>query len=229
MFGTDQSDGSFSLYATTDTIEGSEIRRAIQAETDRLYRDDGGREGAAEAGRTHEQRRLDAMVALLKRGAGLESGNKARRPHARYRGVVRIPLERYLRDAEIDATFIGEGPLPRSVVDRILCDAELAPLVVDVDGNPLWMGRRTRTATDEQWTALVDRDGGCVVCGADPSYCEAHHLDFWERGGDTNIDNLALLCTRHHHDLHDNDLELAKTGRAWELRPRHRSRSVRAA
>ena len=169
------------------------------------------------------------MVNLIKRGAGLESSNKAKRRHPRHRGIVRVPLERYLGDTTADATLLGEGPLPASVIDRIMCDMDLSPLIVDADGNPLWLGRSTRAATDEQWMALIDRDQGCVVCGADPSYCEAHHLDFWEHGGPTDITNLALLCTRHHHDLHDQDLELVGSEFGWMLRPRERSRPARAA
>ena len=110
-----------------------------------------------------------------------------------------------------------------------MCDAELSPLIVDTTGNPLWMGHATRTATDEQWMALIDRDHGCVVCGADPSYCEAHHIDYWEHGGTTDITNLALLCTRHHHDLHDHNLQLAKISDTWELRSRARLTYARAA
>ena len=140
-----------------------------------------------------------------------------------------MPIERYLGDADVDATLLGQGPLPTSVIDRIMCDAELSPLIVDRRGNPLWMGHATRTATDEQWMALIDRDQGCVVCGADPAHCEAHHAEFWENGGATDITNLALLCTRHHHDLHDHNLELAKTNGTWELRPRVRPTHARVA
>ena len=229
VFGTDKADGSFSLYGTTDTVEGADLKKAIQAEADRLYRADGGREGAAESGRTDEQRRLDALANLIRRGAGFEATSKAKRPHPRHRGVVRIPVERYLGDTDVDATLLGAGPLPSSVVDRILCDMELSPLVVDVHGNPLWAGRSTRTANDDQWLALIDRDEGCVVCGADPSYCEAHHIDYWEHGGDSDITNLVLLCTRHHHDLHEQNLELVGSEFGWMLRPRQRPRSASAA
>ena len=229
IFGTDKDDGSFSMYGTTDTIEGLDLKKAIQAEVDKLYREDGGRDGAQESGRTDEQRRLDALVNLIKRGAGLESTDKAKRPHPRHRGIVRIPVERYLGDRSVDATLIGEGPLPESVIDRIMCDIELSPLIVDTDGNPLWLGRSTRTATDEQWLALIERDEGCVVCGTDPSYCQAHHLQYWEDLGPTDITNLVLLCTRHHHDLHDQNLELVGSEYGWILRPREKPRGARAA
>jgi len=51
--------------------------------------------------------------------------------------------------------------------------------------------------------ALDARDRGCVVCGAPPIMCDAHHLISWIDGGDTKVSNLALLCRRHHTDLHN--------------------------
>jgi hypothetical protein len=50
--------------------------------------------------------------------------------------------------------------------------------------------------------ALNTRDKGCVVCGAPPIMCDAHHLISWIDGGETKISNLVLLCRRHHTDLH---------------------------
>jgi hypothetical protein len=50
--------------------------------------------------------------------------------------------------------------------------------------------------------ALNARDKGCVVCGAPPIMCDAHHLHSWIDGGPTAIDNLALLCRAHHRALH---------------------------
>ena len=62
-----------------------------------------------------------------------------------------------------------------------------------------------RFATPTQFAALVARDNGCVLCGADPSRCQAHHLKPFEAEvkGKTNIDELALLCTSCHTWVHD--------------------------
>jgi hypothetical protein len=49
--------------------------------------------------------------------------------------------------------------------------------------------------------ALNLRDKGCVVCGAAPVYCDAHHSVSWLDGGPTSIDNLALFCRAHHIDV----------------------------
>ena len=45
------------------------------------------------------------------------------------------------------------------------------------------------------------RDGGCVFagCGAPSWWCDVHHLLEWIDGGETSLENSALLCERHSH------------------------------
>jgi hypothetical protein len=52
--------------------------------------------------------------------------------------------------------------------------------------------------------ALRIRDGGCVFpdCDVQPSWCDAHHVTHWDDGGRTDLDNLCLLCRRHHSITH---------------------------
>jgi len=47
-------------------------------------------------------------------------------------------------------------------------------------------------------------DKGCVLCLADISECEAHHLIPWNAPdkGQTNIDEMAMVCTDRHHFIH---------------------------
>lgn len=220
-FGTDKDDESWVMFAKGTTADGRELRGLIEAETDRLFRDDGGRENPRRS-RTDDQRRFDALANLIRRGAGTHTSRPGKRPHPKYQGVVTIPVSSYLDPDQAEGTLAGSGALPRSVVQRLLCDGELMPLIVDDNGQPLFAGRTIRTANDAQWKALIARDGGCVVCGADPSRCEAHHLVWWERRGGTDITNLVLLCTQHHHELHDHDLELRRTNGEWHLKPRGR-------
>ncbi|MEO0491869.1 MAG: HNH endonuclease [Actinomycetota bacterium] len=217
-FGRSSDDGSWVLFARGTTADGRELQGLIDAETDRLFRDDGGRDNPTRH-RTDDQRRFDALANLIRRGAGHEA-RPGKRPHPKYQGIVTIPLSAYLNPDEAEGTLVGSGPLPRAIVQRILCDGELMPLIVDDHGQPLFAGRTIRTANDAQWKALTVRNGGCVVCGADPSRCEAHHLIWWERSGGTDITNLVLLCTHHHHELHDHDLLLSRTNGEWRLTPR---------
>jgi len=49
------------------------------------------------------------------------------------------------------------------------------------------------------------RDGGCAVpgCDVDASRCEAHHITYWEHHGETSVSNMVLLCSKHHHMVHE--------------------------
>ncbi len=106
----------------------------------------------------------------------------------------------------------GVGPIPQTELERLACGAELFGLLFSGEGEPLWHGRGERAATDVQRRALVVRDGGCVLCAAEPAWCEAHHIVPWAKPteGPTDIDNLALLCTACHHRLHDHKRVLVR-------------------
>lgn len=123
-------------------------------------------------------------------------------------------------DSRSQAAIVDGEPLPRSVLERLACDAEISPVLFGTPGEVLWQGRSTRTATRAQWQALIARDHGCVLCGAGPARCEAHHLEPWSALGATDIDNLALVCARHHHELHDTHSTLTCDDGVWMLRPR---------
>ena len=94
----------------------------------------------------------------------------------------------------------------------LLCDSVVRPFQVDDKARILWGGRRRRSITHAQRAALAIRDGGCVFpdCDAPPSWCDGHHVEWWRDGGPTDIDNLVLLCRRHHGDAHSDD---------WTLEP----------
>jgi hypothetical protein len=66
------------------------------------------------------------------------------------------------------------------------------------------LGRAQRTVTTHQRRALIARDGGCVIpdCHAPGAWCDGHHVRWWSKGGRTDLTNLALLCPRHHTDVH---------------------------
>ena len=65
----------------------------------------------------------------------------------------------------------------------------------------LW--RTRRIATTAQTLALIARDAGCSFpgCNIAPQWCERHHVIAWYDGGDTNLANLTLVCSYHHHQF----------------------------
>jgi hypothetical protein len=82
----------------------------------------------------------------------------------------------------------------------LLCRAEIS-LIRWRDGLPLDVGRRYRTETPALRRALAARDRGCrwPGCGLPATWCTAHHIRPWKRGGTTRLPNLVLLCFVHHH------------------------------
>ncbi|MGW5191133.1 DUF222 domain-containing protein [Kribbella sp. NPDC004138] len=109
-----------------------------------------------------------------------------------------------LKAATADAIgrTVYSGGLSAATIRRLACDANIIPLVLGSNSEPLDVGRLERLVTKAMRRALEARDRGCVVCGAPPIMCDAHHLISWIDGGDTKVSNLALLCRRHHTDVH---------------------------
>jgi hypothetical protein len=96
------------------------------------------------------------------------------------------------------------GRLSRATLERLTCDCKISRIITDGPSIVLDLGRSTRTVSKALWNALVVRDRHCRTPGCDrpPGWCEAHHIVHWEHGGPTNLDNLMLLCRRHHREHH---------------------------
>jgi len=84
------------------------------------------------------------------------------------------------------------------------CDAGIHRVVTDGRSTILDYGTTTRTVPAPLYNALVIRDRHCRYPGCDrpPDWTEAHHIRWVLDRGPTCLDNLVLLCTRHHHLLH---------------------------
>ena len=87
--------------------------------------------------------------------------------------------------------------------DALLCDCVIHR-VLRSGTAVLEYGRATRTVSRHLFRALAVRDQGCRFPGCDRpvSWCDAHHVVHWRHGGHTHPDNLVLLCSRHHHQVH---------------------------
>ena len=124
----------------------------------------------------------------------------------RPRIVITLSHDKLLKqcvDNNLGAHLTRSGePVPASVVRRLLCDAELLPVILGSKSEPLDVGRSERLVTPAIRAALEVRDGGCVFpgCNHPPETCEAHHIIPWWAGGPTALSNLVLLC-RHHHGI----------------------------
>ncbi|WP_434992367.1 DUF222 domain-containing protein [Arthrobacter sp. Ld5] len=108
-------------------------------------------------------------------------------------------------------------------IRKLACDADIIPVVLGNGGQVLDVGRAQRLFPPHLRRALVARDRGCAFpdCSIPASWCEAHHLKPWSKGGVTSIDNGVLLCSRHHHVIHQGTWTVeARRGIPWFTAPR---------
>ncbi len=158
--------------------------------------------------RSAAQRRADALVEMSR--IALQGAEGTGMSPTNINVVVDIDgLDRHQPDrpsidsrCEID----WSGPIGRETLLRMMCDCSVSRIVMRGRSEVLNMGRRTRLVTTTQRRALAIRDQGCTFPGCDrpESWCDAHHVEHWVRdNGPTDLNNLALLCRRHHVLVHE--------------------------
>lgn len=182
--------GEFEL----DPEGGEVVMTALQALSETTDRSDE---------RTPAQRRADALVDLcrdyLDHGdAPVRGGEK---PHITLLVSLETLEHRSGRPCELEQA----GVISAGAARRIACDAGISRLITNGTSEPLDVGRRTRTIPPAIRRALMVRDGGCVIAGCDrpARWCDAHHIQHWLDGGSTALENLELLCRRHHRMQHE--------------------------
>ena len=128
--------------------------------------------------------------------------------------IVTIPLASLQADLAA-ADLLGAGLVPgddltgdritAAQARRLACTAKILPAVLDGTSLPLDLGRAKRLFTPAQRKALLIRDQTCRAEGCDTpgTWCDAHHHDPWHTGGPTDLANAVLLCSHHHHRIHD--------------------------
>jgi hypothetical protein len=106
----------------------------------------------------------------------------------------------------------GGSPLSAGAARRLGCDAEVVG-VVERNGLPIDAGRKQRIVPERLRLALHVRDRFCRFpgCGVPAHRTEAHHHEHWALGGETNLDNLLLLCGFHHRRHHAGAYRIRKT------------------
>ena len=199
-------DGVYYLDGVLDAETGAMLRTALDSLMSPPARDDE---------RSWPQRRHDSLRDLLRRQ--LDSGELpqvgGQRPHL----TLTASVETLARMPGSKAADLEWGqPVSGEFLRRIACDCELTCVLVNASGDPLSVGRASRTFTAAQRRALVARDRGCVLCGRPAAWCDGHHLVHWIDGGETSVENGALVCGRCHHRLHEGGYRLVrKPDRTW--------------
>jgi hypothetical protein len=104
-------------------------------------------------------------------------------------------------------------PIPAETAQRLACDAAITPVFLGSESDQPQAGQTSRSISGSQRKALVVRDKGCRFPGCDrpPDWTDAHHLHHWADGGKHVMENLVLLCRRHHRKVHEEGWHLGIT------------------
>jgi hypothetical protein len=165
-------------------------------------------------------RRADALRLIAEQFLAGTAGDSAGTPD-RYQVVVHID-HRLLADQSLPGDHSAGGrvlseiedgpPLAVETARRLACDAALIGSIDDENGEPLNLGRKTRTLSPALKRALKARDQGCRFPGCTHTrFTEGHHIVHWANGGETSLSNLITLCHFHHHLVHEGGFSVERT------------------
>ena len=207
---TDLNDGMTVLYGRFDPITGALLETALSRKMDELWREEDPR-----ARRTPGQRMADALAGLVTREDTDEDSSGPRGPRLLLIADYDV-VSRELRNGRL-----GDGtPVPVEKIRDLACRSDILPGIFRGVSQPLDLGRGRRTASTAQRMALIARDKHCVGCGANANWCQSHHIIPWAVEGNTDIDDMCLLCSRCHHKVHDDQWVVhRKTTGQYYLKP----------
>jgi uncharacterized protein DUF222/HNH endonuclease len=156
-------------------------------------------------------RRADALVQMAE--SYLNNAPAASSTADRYQVVVHVSAVTLKSDVTAetsahingDLSHLQDGPhVTAETSRRIACDCSIVGIVEDEEGEPLSVGRKTRSIPPALQRALRSRDQGCRFPGCTSThFIDGHHIKHWADGGETSMTNLVQLCRHHHRLVHE--------------------------
>jgi len=208
-------DGSWIFKARLTAEQGVLLKKAVEAASDQLTNEQYNEPNDVSAEISDKQPidqltpqpvaqlRADALERIV---AGFLAEENARHPGGdRYMVNIHTDIETLKEDGTGAESEIEEcGHVSAETSRRLACDCSIVHLHENNKGEPLNIGRKTRSIPPAIRRALKRRDGGCRFPGCTCyRYVDAHHIQHWADGGETSMNNLVLLCQRHHRLVHE--------------------------
>lgn len=196
--------GMLWIRGVLDPAGGATLRAALEPLAQRAGKGDD---------RRLDRRLADAAVELadhaLDRGTLPRRGGQ--RPHLQITATLDTLQQRCGAPA---GDLVLSLPISAAAVGRIACDCSVTRFILGADSQVIDVGRTTRRIPPSTRRALHMRDKRCMWPGCDrpASWTSAHHLRHWIHGGPTDLDNLVLLCGRHHWMVHEAGWIIVRTG-----------------
>jgi hypothetical protein len=215
-----EADGCLSVSGKFDPISASILKSKIGRLVENMFHS-GDKEVPVDVMpwiEPNDHRQAQALIALVN-GASESASDIPVRAEI----VVHVDLETLQHGLHAGGTCrTALGPdLPVETVRRLACEAEILPVVLDGRSVPIDVGRSKRLATIHQRRALEAIHPTCAIpdCEVIFDHCNIHHIDYWENGGPTDLNNMVPLCSRHHHAAHEGGWKL-------QLNPENRELSI---
>ena len=191
-------DGSLVLRGRLAPEDGAVFLEALET----------GREAVRERRRdvergSAEPRPTNAEAFAAAAELALSAAGAARAGGERHQVVVHVDHAALTGEGEGDCE-LAEGPaIAPETARRLACDSSVL-LISESGRKTMSVGRKTRSVPSALRRALRRRDRGCRFPGCENHrFVDAHHVQHWARGGETRLDNLVLLCRRHHRLVHE--------------------------
>jgi len=195
-------DGSLSIKGRLPAEVGALFIKALQAAEDAVPPEDVSAETSFDACPTTGARRVAALSRMAE--SFLATGDQELTGGDRQQIVVHVGVETLKHD-HAGRCELEHGPaVAAETARRLACDASLIAIIENEKGEPLNVGRRTRTIPPAIRRALNARDKGCRFPGCSfTRYVDGHHIKHWAHGGETKLSNLVTLCRFHHRQVHE--------------------------
>jgi hypothetical protein len=199
-------DGSLAIYGRLAPEDGAVFLRALDAARDQLWEKE---RGSAEPQRPTSAETLVGLSDMALAATQGRSGGE------RYQVLVHL-------DGDGGGCTLDDGPsLAPETTRRLICDCSLVAMS-ERNGKTLNVGRKTRTISPALRRALRARDHSCRFPGCNNRYfVDGHHIQHWTRGGMTSLDNVLLLCRRHHRLVHEGGYAVDDEMRFYDPWGRH--------
>jgi hypothetical protein len=179
--------------------QGALILKALEAGAGSVWQRQRGEDAIAPVG----QRRAEALADMAE--TFLEHGTVQRYGGDRYLVTVHTTPAALRRRQDSAPSEVEPGrTIAADTARRLSCDAAVVPVLETGEGEPLAIGRKSRSIPPALRRALQLRDRGCRFPGCTRRHAlDGHHIEHWADGGETRLDNLVSLCRQHHRLVHE--------------------------
>jgi hypothetical protein len=203
-------DGSMTIRGRVPAEVGALFKRALEAALDSLPIPENVPAGTSpDEDDLHRsrKRRVEALAVVAE--SFLATGPEDLSGADRQQIVVHVDAETF-RHGHAGRCELEQGPsIAAETARRLACDCSVVRIIESERGEPLNVGRKTRTIPPAIRRALNSRDRGCRFPGCPfKRYVDGHHVKHWAHGGETKLSNLVTLCRFHHSLVHEGGVEI---------------------